>query len=360
MLPAGDHFEPELAHSDHGSDLLGTDLVILGDCNPDVIVLGGDVTPAFGQQEKLVGSMRLVIGGSATITAVAAARLGLRVALVAAVGDDPAGQLMTSMLMAEGVDVCALAVRPGQATGMTVVLSRGSDRAILTATAAMASLTAGDVPDALVTSAAHVHVSSYFLLEDSLGPGLPGLFAAARAAGATTSLDTNWDPAGRWGGPQLRALLAQTDLLLPNEAEALALSGADSLDDAIGRLTAAGPRVVVKLGARGARSSAPGLGDNAAPRADNTGLAGSSVQYDVSVPPVEPADTTGAGDCFNAGLITGLLRGLDLPHAAALGCAVGAASTQALGGTGSAPALADVLPVASAAVIRPVHPAGHA
>ncbi|HEY1915629.1 MAG TPA: sugar kinase [Streptosporangiaceae bacterium] len=339
MLPTGDQFAPELAHSDHGHDL-----VVLGDCNPDVIVLGGDVTPAFGQQEKLVGSMRLVIGGSASITAVAAARLGLRVALVAAVGDDPAGQLMTSMLAAEGVDVSAVAVRCDQATGMTLVLSRGSDRAILTATAAMASLTADDVPDELVRSAAHMHVSSYFLLEDSLGPGLPGVFAAARAAGATTSLDTNWDPAGRWGGPQLRAVLAQTDLLLPNEAEALALSGADSLDDAIGRLTGVGARLVVKLGARGARTAAP------SPARDSA--AGGSVQYDVSVPAVEPADTTGAGDCFNAGLITGLLRGLDLPHAAALGCAVGAASTQALGGTGSVPALPDVLPAARAAVIR--------
>jgi sugar/nucleoside kinase (ribokinase family) len=65
------------------------DLVVIGDCNPDVLVLGDDVTPAFGQQEKLVGSISLVIGGSAAIAAVAAARLGLSVALVAAVGADP-------------------------------------------------------------------------------------------------------------------------------------------------------------------------------------------------------------------------------------------------------------------------------
>jgi sugar/nucleoside kinase (ribokinase family) len=70
------------------------DLVVLGDCNPDVLVLGADVVPAFGQQEKLVDSISLVIGGSAAITAVAAARLGLRVALVAAVGADPAGAFM--------------------------------------------------------------------------------------------------------------------------------------------------------------------------------------------------------------------------------------------------------------------------
>ncbi len=55
----------------------------------------------------------------------------------------------------------------------------------------------------------------------------------------------------------------------------------------------------------------------------------------MSVPVARPVDTTGAGDCFNAGLIAGLLDGLDLPQAVALGCAVGAASTEAVGGTGA-------------------------
>src|SRR5271165_1793890 len=74
------------------------DLIVVGDCNPDLIVTGDDVEPEFGQAEKLVAGMSLVIGGSASITAVAAARLGLRVALVAAVGDDPAGELILALL----------------------------------------------------------------------------------------------------------------------------------------------------------------------------------------------------------------------------------------------------------------------
>jgi len=70
-----------------GGELAGTvDLLVVGDCNPDVLVLGDDVAPEFGQHEKLVGSISLVVGGSAAITAVAAARLGLRVALAAAIG----------------------------------------------------------------------------------------------------------------------------------------------------------------------------------------------------------------------------------------------------------------------------------
>ena len=111
-----------------------------------------------------------------------------------------------------------------------------------------------------------------------------------------TSLDTNWDPSGRWASPDLSAAIAQAGLLLPNEAEAVRLSGVADLPGAVSALVAAGPRVVVKLGERGAL------------------CADGSVRCRVSLPPVTPADTTGAGDCFNAGLIAGLLDGLDLPR----------------------------------------------
>jgi sugar/nucleoside kinase (ribokinase family) len=338
----------------------GVDLVVVGDCNPDVLVLGDDVTPEFGQQEKLVGRMSLVTGGSATITAVAAARLGLRVAVVAAVGHDPAGRFMLGQLAAEGIDVAAVAVRDDAPTGMTVALSTGDDRAILTATGAMATLTAQDVPWALLSSARHVHVSSYFLIERSLGPGLAALFAKVRAAGRTTSLDTNWDPAGQWGGGTLSEVLAETDLLIPNEAEACRLAGQDTLPGAVKALTAAVPRLVIKLGARGAlcaeRPRQPSTGEHSTGQ-PSTGEHSTGphelAQHEVQVPPVVPVDTTGAGDCFNAGLIAGLLRGLPLPQAAALGCAVGAASTQAPGGTGNPLDLTTALACARKAVIQP-------
>jgi len=310
------------------------DLLVVGDCNPDVLVLGDDVTPEFGQHEKLVRSISLVVGGSAAITAIAAARLGVRVALAATIGADPAGEFMLGQLTAAGVDTSAITVRPGCETGMTVALAPAGtgDRAILTATGAMTSLTADDVPRDLLNAARHVHVSSYFLLEQSLGPGLAALLATARAHGATTSLDTNWDPAGRWGGVQLRDALAHTDILLPNEEEALRLSGEPTLDAAAAALVSAGPAIVVKLGARGAMCAAAGRIDwvSPPPRLDGPFV-----------------DATGAGDCFNAGLITGLLRGLDLAAAARLGCAVGSASTRAAGGTAAAPDLPTALRLAA-------------
>jgi sugar/nucleoside kinase (ribokinase family) len=359
----------------HGGSAIGgsaagggpLDLLVIGDCNPDVMVVGGDVTPAFGQQEKLVEQISLEIGGSASITAVAAARLGLRVALAAAVGDDPAGRFMLGQLAAEGVDTAPVAVRADVPTGMTVALSAGGDRAILTATGAVATLTASDVPSALLASARHVHVGSYFLVAGSLGPGLATLLRTARAAGASTSLDTNWDPAQRWRDERLAAALAHVSVLLPNEAEALHLAGgalglaglaldeadgmpgrsggmpgqagAATLGQAVSTLTAAGPRVVVKLGERGALC------------ADGTR------QFLVAPPPVTVTDATGAGDCFNAGVIAGLLAGADLPSSVALGCAVGAASTRAPGGTAGAPDLATARDLARHVAVREVTPA---
>ncbi len=290
------------------------------------------------QQEKLVDGISLEIGGSASITAVAAARLGLRVALAAAIGDDPAGRFMLGQLAAEGVDTGPVAVRSGTPTGMTVALSAGGDRAILTATGAVATLTARDVPSALLVRARHVHVSSYFLVADSLGPGLAALLDAARAGGASTSLDTNWDPAQRWADQRLTDALAHVSLLLPNEAEALRLAGAPALEPAIATLTKAGPRLAVKLGERGALCTD-------GPR-----------RYLAEPPPVTVADTTGAGDCFNAGVIAGLLDGLDLPAAVALGCAVGSASTRAPGGTAGCPDLATARALARDVTVREVSP----
>jgi sugar/nucleoside kinase (ribokinase family) len=357
-----------------GRDL---DLIVIGDCNPDIVVTGDDVTPVFGQHERLVDTMSLLIGGSATITAVAAARLGLRVALVAAIGDDPAGQMMLVLLSREGVQTDAVAIRPGLATGMTTVLSAGSDRAILTALGAITTLTAADIPEDLIGRARHLHVSSYFLLQSSLGPGLPALLAAARRHGLSTSMDTNDDPAGGWGGADLRSALEQVDVFLPNEAEAVAIGSAlaagdgqaakdegaaaedegaatgsrADLAEAITSLRRICRSVVVKRGADGALC----IPSRDSPqRADGAGECG----YQVRMPPVRPIDSTGAGDCFNAGLIAGLLRGLDLPEAAALGCAVGAASTRAVGGTGASVDLAAAVSLAAAASITPAGAVG--
>jgi sugar/nucleoside kinase (ribokinase family) len=297
------------------------DLLVLGDINPD-LVLRGDVEPAFGQVEKLVDEADLLIGGSGAIVACGAARLGLRTAIAGVVGDDLFGRFMLDALRERDVDTSGVVVDPAQRTGFTVVLSKPEgDRAMLTHTGSISSLTAGAVD---VSTASHVHVASLFL-QTALAPGLPDLFRAARAAGSTTSVDPNWDPAERWDGG-LRELLPLTDLFLPNGEEAMRIAGRDDPREAARALAAHGPLVAVKLGAAGALAA---RGDELVEVAAPAG--------------VEPVDTTGAGDSFDAGAIAGLLQGWPPERMLELGCACGALSTRAAGGTAAQPTLDEAL-----------------
>ncbi|HET7309485.1 MAG TPA: carbohydrate kinase family protein, partial [Actinomycetota bacterium] len=150
------------------------DLLVLGDANPD-LVLTGDVEPRFGQTERLVDDARLTVGGSGAIAATGAARLGLRVAFCGVVGDDPFGDFLRDELERRGVDVGGLVVDVGRPTGVTVVLARTNDRAILTHAGTVADLRADLIDPARLGRARHVHVSSYFL-QQRLAPELPALF----------------------------------------------------------------------------------------------------------------------------------------------------------------------------------------
>ena len=279
------------------------DLLVVGDCNPDLILSGGDVVPEFGQWEKVVDDMRLVPGGSSTIVAAGAARLGLPTSLVAALGDDLFGRFMLDAMSERGVDTDGCVIRADAATGLTVALTRGDDRAILTAPGAIATLRAEEVDGVRLRRATHLHVGSYFLL-DGLRPGLHELVRTAKAAGATVSLDPQGDPAGGWDGG-LRDLLPSVDVLFVNENEAAAIDAGRS------------GLVVVKRGPRGA--SAGGV--------------------DVAPPAVDAVDATGAGDSFDAGFLAAWLAGQPVEQALRLGCACGALSTRALGGTAAQPTL---------------------
>src|SRR5262249_27540949 len=160
--------------------------------------------------------------------------------------------------------------------GVTVILSRPGDRAILTFPGTMAALDAADVHPGLLATSRHVHVASYFL-QTSLAPGLPALFQQARRAGATTSVDPNWDPHETWDSG-IRELLGVTDLFLPNAEEATRIGGVQDPREAARTLTAHGPLTAVKLGAAGALAI-----DRSGNTTEIPGLAG-----------VQPVDAVGA------------------------------------------------------------------
>ncbi|NIJ04614.1 carbohydrate kinase family protein [Frigoribacterium faeni] len=304
-----------------------TRVLVVGDANLD-LVLTGDVVPRFGQEEQLLESSRLVLGSSAGIVAHGLARLGVDTALVACVGDDDFGRVTLDRLRDGGVDTTAVRVVPGRATGLSVILSAPHDRSILTDTGAMTDVAVADVRAALDGARragrpfGHVHVASWFLLP-GLAAELPALFAELRAAGTTVSLDTNWDPAGRWQG--LREALPHVDLFLPNREELLAVGavlGAPAEQGeraAAAAVAALGPALVVKAGRDGGWSLRAG---------------GPVVQHPGLV--LDVVDTTGAGDSFDAGYLAAWTAGVDDEvERLRWATTAGSLSTRAAGGTGA-------------------------
>jgi sugar/nucleoside kinase (ribokinase family) len=202
---------------------------------------------------------------------------------------------------------------PGIKTGVTVAITSPRDRALVSFLGSIAALRADDVHDAAFAGFHHLHVSSYYL-QERLRPGLRNLFTRARRLGLTTSLDPGFDPSETWA-PDLVETLREVDLFFPNEVELRGLTGTDDPAEAMRHLENGRTRTVAKLGKGGAAT-----------------LDGGQL---VRVPafPIEPLDTTGAGDSFNAGFLHAWLRGASSLEALRLGAACGALSTRGLGGT---------------------------
>ena len=287
------------------------DVLVAGELNPDLILSKADLEPLFGQTEILMDTAKLTVGSSSAIFACGCARLGLKTAFIGVVGDDIFGRFMIESLNERGVDTSAVIVDPKQDTGLSVILSRGNDRAILTHLGAIDALRAEDISEDLLKRSRHLHVASYFL-QTKLQPDLYNLFKHAYRSHATSSLDTNWDPHGEWSN--VARILKVTDIFFPNENEALALTEAPELESALTRMSEYVPIVAIKCGADGAiaRKGTERIEEKAIPN--------------------EVIDTVGAGDSFDAGFIYGHLQNWDLEKTLKFAVACGSLSTRGHGG----------------------------
>ncbi|TVT22872.1 ribokinase [Amycolatopsis acidiphila] len=282
--------------------------MVVGDAGLDVVARHDQAVVHGGDSRATI---RLEGGGAGANTALWLASTGTETTLLARIGDDAGGRLIRSELAAGGVE-CAFAVDAEAPTCCVVVLVDGDgQRSMLPDRGANARFRAEDVDSAVLAGAAHLHLSGYVLLDPSSRPGGLAALAAAREAGLTTSVD-----------PQAAALLTDpaaflddvrgVDLLLPNTDELVALTG--SADPA-----AAGALLEI-VGAV----------------AVTTGLAGASwVDADgvVSVPAedAECMDSTGAGDAFDAGVLSAWLAGKSTMDALRAGVHLGARAVSRVG-----------------------------
>jgi len=288
-------------------------VLVVGEINLDLILANYQSFPALGR-EVLVDDLVATLGSASAIFAVGLARLGAPVAFLGKVGADQWGEQCLDAMRRAGVDLARVIRDPALKTGLTVSITSARERALVSYLGAIAALRAEDVPDDALRGFQHLHVSSYFL-QQGLRPGCASLFARARAAGLTTSLDPGFDPSERWEA-DLVDTLRSVDVFLPNEVELCALARCSTPVEALHRLQNGATRIVAKLGALGCAT-----------------LEGGRL---VEVPAfrVETVDTTGAGDSFNAGFLHAWLSGLPLRDCLRWGAACGGLSTRGLGGTG--------------------------
>lgn len=296
------------------------DCVVCGSCVVDVLVRPVDLESPIGGG-RLVESepLELTTGGIVSNSGITMARLGRRVAAMSYVGADAWAELLRRRYAEEGLLSEGLLTHPTGATSTTAVLIDPSgERSFMHCVGAPKLLDRAAFLDQLPLFArSRWMLLGYYPLLPNLIADLAEVLAAIRNTGCRTALDAAGD-----GGElaPLLPVLPHLDLYVPSLAEARRQTGEDDPRKIVSVYRDAGaPGLLgVKLGSRGVLLSP---------------AAGEYIDVAPTRPPGEVIDTTGAGDCFLGGLLTGLLLNMNPADAGRLGSATGACCVTALGAT---------------------------
>lgn len=301
--------------------MLPYDVLAIGEINADLVMEGLASVPETGKELMCRGS-KLMLGSSTAICACVMASLGLRTGFLGKLGTDPFGVVCENYMRRYGIDMKYVIKDDSIRTGLTVSLSCGSDRALVTDCAdTVDCLREEDLPEKPWEEARHIHIGSYFL-QPRFAALLPPFLKKVKAHGMTVSLDAGWQEEQNWDNG-LKDTLPYVDIFFPNESEVCGIGRSSNVEEAAERVHAMmnGGLLVVKCGADGAMAvtkdsvlRCPGFSS-------------------------EVVDTTGAGDSFNAGFLYAWLNGKELETCLRYGNAVGAESVRHSGGTEHCPTL---------------------
>jgi sugar/nucleoside kinase (ribokinase family) len=280
----------------------------------------------FDKDISLVNEVNAIPGGDATNEAIILSRLGNKVGLVGKIGADNFGKIVLQMLQADQVDVQNVKVDDNDKTSVCLVLiNQNGDRNFASFRGANSRFSIDDIDLSILKRTKIVNIGSMFALKMLDGAGVETIFKEARANHVITTADMKYD-SYQLGFDGIKNVLKHTDFFLPSYDEAAYLTKQTNPEKMADILLATGVKtVVIKLGGEGCLIK--------------------SRQESYRIEPYKTAavDTTGAGDNFVAGFLTGLLKNWDLRKCGMFANAVGSLSVQKVGATTSVTSMEQVM-----------------
>jgi sugar/nucleoside kinase (ribokinase family) len=289
----------------------------VGNIVADIIAKTVDKLPEEGKLD-LIEQIELHLGGCASNAAVDLQKLGVSAAVIGKVGNDGFGSFVINEMKNNGVNVEGIKKSDTSRTSASVVSVHSSgERSFLHHIGSNAEFSNDDIDFSVIQNSKIVFVAGALLMPAFDGEPSAEILKKSKEAGIITVMDTAWDSTGKWM-EKIKPCLPHLDYFIPSYEEAEKISGKSNPEEIADVFLKEGTQTaVIKLGSKGCFIKNKN-GD----------------KYSIAAfEGIKAVDTTGAGDAFAAGFITGILNGWDLYSTGKFANAVGAHCVMALGAT---------------------------
>ncbi|MEG0687652.1 MAG: carbohydrate kinase family protein [Hungatella sp.] len=302
-------------------------VLCIGSVTTDIIVTPANSIPTPGTLRG-VDSVSMHVGGCASNAAIDLAKLGVPVTLCCKVGADSFGEFVIKTATESGVDTSGIVVSNQLATTASVVcINTSGERSFLYSPGSTAGFTKEDIPEQLIEDADIVFVAGAMLLTSFDGKECSEVMCKAQQMGKYTVMDTAWDFEDKWL-EKICNVLPYLDLFMPSYEEAAKLSGETELSKIANCFFKLGAKnVIIKIGKDGAYI-----------------CEGDKSRYQLKTyESIKPVDTTGAGDSFCAGFLSGIAQGFTYRESGKFANAVGTHCIMEIGASTGIKPIADIL-----------------
>lgn len=303
------------------------EVVCVGILCADVLAKPIDKLPEKGKLD-IIDGIQLQAGGCASNAAIDLAKIGIKATIIGKIGEDGFGKFLEETLKNQGVDTGGLKVECSIPTSASVVMiNEDGERSILHCLGSNSIFSFEDINVEVVKNSKILFIAGTFLMPQFDGNGAEKLLKLAKEVGVLCCMDTAWDYSGQWM-KKIENTLKYLDWFMPSYEEARELSGKNEPETIAEVFLSRGVKnVVIKLGKDGCYVK-PG---------NESGF------YVPTYDDVEVVDTSGAGDSFCAGFLTGLARGWNIKMCAKFANAVGSHCVMEIGTTTGIKTMEEIL-----------------